>query len=89
MPLEHYYNLSLLEAFAIREGYFQRVEIEQIAPARRIMELIHNAHYKPAKSASELWPLSFDHEARENAYDIIHANADEIKAWALQTKNLC
>lgn len=89
MPIEHYYNLSLLEAFVKREGYYQRVEIECLAPARIVATIIRNAHSRDNVSVTQFMPLSIDQTARDDAYEYIKANADAIYAWAIQTTNKC
>ena len=87
LSVDEFYNLSLLEAFVIREGYYKRLELEHLAPARLILTMIHNANSPTQKTAQQLLPLSFDEDYKDINWQNIHDHADELKAWALQTKN--
>ena len=81
MSVDNYYNLSLLEVFAKRVGYYQRLELEYYLPMRKVYTIIHNAHAKYPKTEVELIPLSIDEKLKNNRLQELEENRDEINEW--------
>ena len=82
MSLEDYHNLSLLEMTAKRVGYFERVEMEHLAPTRILATLIYNSNSKHGKTPQQLMPLNLDRKARDNKKRYMDEHAEDLKQWA-------